>query len=297
MKKKRSRLLSSLLAIIILLQTLPLGVFAQSLGGDEVLEAPLLSATEPTEPSVSESTDPDATVLYEMKEKREINVKHFRMSDGTTVAAVYPYAVHYENADGSLSDIDNRLSSSAFEGEEVFANAENEVEVKFKKKSNKNKLYTLKKDGFTVKVAIVGAEKVDAVLTENGLSASLEGGKFALSNLAGQVTYPELLPKVDVQLTAVSSSLKENIILKEAVDLDSILYEYHLSDGLEAVEENGRILLRKTSDESCLFALSAPAMWDAAGVHDPSFLGFGCPGRCHVPRDGGSRDELYHRSA
>ena len=83
MKTIRSRFLSSLLAIIILLQTLPLGLFAAALqGGTEIsaLPAAPLSSDETAGmtqiPATAEGYDPEATVLFEIEEKRDRNVEH-----------------------------------------------------------------------------------------------------------------------------------------------------------------------------------------------------------------------------
>jgi len=54
----------------------------------------------------------EAEVLYEVESKREANVKHFRMSDGTIRAAIYPDVVHYEK-NGKLVDIDNSLTEKS----------------------------------------------------------------------------------------------------------------------------------------------------------------------------------------
>ena len=44
----------------------------------------------------------------EDKGRREDHIKQFRMTDGSWLAATYPYAVHYEE-NGSWVEIDNRL--------------------------------------------------------------------------------------------------------------------------------------------------------------------------------------------
>ena len=48
-------------------------------------------------------------IVGEDPEKREAHVKHFRLSDGTYLAAAYPYPVHYQE-DGAWKPIDNRLT-------------------------------------------------------------------------------------------------------------------------------------------------------------------------------------------
>ena len=64
------------------------------------------------EETLSENIDSPAKnigEIYEAKELREENVKHFRLEDGSYVAAVYPGAVHISDGDGGWQDIDNSL--------------------------------------------------------------------------------------------------------------------------------------------------------------------------------------------
>ena len=55
---------------------------------------------------------PNITV-YEDVSLREAIVKHFRLSDGTYVAAQYAYPVHYVSEEGTLEDIDNSLAEAS----------------------------------------------------------------------------------------------------------------------------------------------------------------------------------------
>ena len=55
-------------------------------------------------------------IVGEAESKREESVKHFRLSDGTYIAAVYPYPVHYKDGN-TWKDIDNSLVLSGAEAE------------------------------------------------------------------------------------------------------------------------------------------------------------------------------------
>ena len=50
--------------------------------------------------------------VYEVVERREANVKHFALKDGSYTAVMYNSAVHTQDAEGNWQDIDNRLSDS-----------------------------------------------------------------------------------------------------------------------------------------------------------------------------------------
>lgn len=53
-------------------------------------------------------TEKEAEVIGEDESKRELNTKYYKMSDGSTIVAVYPMNIHYEK-DGKLEDIDNTI--------------------------------------------------------------------------------------------------------------------------------------------------------------------------------------------
>lgn len=83
----------------------------EGVGLDEVPEAAPLNPADST-PPVSEMTDMnapesedevkadptevDSPIIEEVEDLREPSVKHFRKDDGTVVAEIYPYAVHYD---------------------------------------------------------------------------------------------------------------------------------------------------------------------------------------------------------
>lgn len=74
------------------------------------------------------SPESEAEVLFEDISLREESAKHFRLSDGTYVAAQYNYPVHFEDENGDWQDIDNALTDSGSE----FSNSN--ARIKFAKK-------------------------------------------------------------------------------------------------------------------------------------------------------------------
>ncbi len=51
----------------------------------------------------------DDTIIDELTEKREINAKHFRLTDGSRTAVVYGFPIHEDDGTGKLIEIDNTL--------------------------------------------------------------------------------------------------------------------------------------------------------------------------------------------
>ena len=206
----------------------------------------------------------EAFVVGEIEEKRESNVKHFKMSDGTITAAVYPYAVHYMNEDGRLVDIDNSFTDGRDENDDVYENRKNGYyNIKFMKKSNKNKLYVLDLSGHKIRVSIDGAQKSSAEREAFDYDSS---DKFALYNLSESVTYRDILDKIDIEYIAVSDRVKENIIIKERVPIDEITYNINLDSDLEIIQKDEKTLfIREKTNNTIITSLSAPSMFDSRG--------------------------------
>lgn len=205
----------------------------------------------------------EAYILDEIEQRREENVKHFRMSDGSVVAAVYPYDVHYKNAENILCDIDNSLVSQNDGGNDVLANKNNVLSVKFMKKSNPNKLYTIDKGDYKIKVALEGAEKVELknVTTEDNALQN----KFELENIQSKVLYSDIFNNTDIEYILNSTKLKENIILKDKVDYNSLVYTYHINTSFEAIQKDSKTIEFCDADGNTIIHLSAPVLWDADG--------------------------------
>ena len=96
------KLLSLLLALVLVCQILPLNVWAE--------EAAERTATaENTGVDVEPGQD-HAEILDEVPERRGESEKHFLRSDGSYLAVQYEVPVHYEDADGQWEEIDNTLT-------------------------------------------------------------------------------------------------------------------------------------------------------------------------------------------
>ena len=207
MIKHLKRLSALLVALAIFFTAIPASAFYTD-------EAPIILADNATtQPTVNQAEEDygEAYVLSEIESKRESNAKYYRMSNGSITAAIYPYDVHFADSNGKYQDIDNTLADGTDENDNVYSSKNNTTLVKFMKKSNENKLYTLNKGEYKIKTAIRNVNKVDAVLTEH--IEDTTDNPYALDKLSGQVTYYGILPSIDIQYTYTSTMLKENIIL------------------------------------------------------------------------------------
>ena len=259
-----SKLLRSLLSVFISI-TMVLTVIPFTAIAKEVNSPAIKTGVETTlsDNIIEDKIETEPIIVGEIISKRESNVKHFKMSDGSYTAAVYPYDVHFENADGEFQDIDNSLSLEKDGGNDVLSNKSNVISVKFMKKSNPNKLYTISKGEHKIKVSIDGVSKVNAV--EYSEEDTFDNSKFKLKNIGSRVAYTDILDNTDIEFTLKSTELKENIILKEAVDFNSLIYTYHLNESMNAVQEDSKNIILYDKEGNFVFNISAPVIWDATG--------------------------------
>lgn len=92
--------LATLLSVLMIFMMLPMTVFADILEGIQTAD----------DPAFLRQSD-----IFEVKELRESHVKHFRLEDGSFIAAQYDVPVHYLDDNGEWQDIDNTLSESGNE--------------------------------------------------------------------------------------------------------------------------------------------------------------------------------------
>ena len=111
MRKGIRKLISFTLLAALLLQLLPVSVFAteeeSAISGDDIL-------SNEQEPAAAEDLAggdnlQDAEILFEETSLREENVKHFRLDNGSYIAVQYDTPVHYRNNNGKWTDFDNTL--------------------------------------------------------------------------------------------------------------------------------------------------------------------------------------------
>lgn len=141
MKSKTIRFFSLFVTLAVLISTMQvtLAVIAADLQTDEII----FDSTSNESGEILEAADttPYETVAYVVGEDeslRKENEKHFRMSDGSYIAAVYPEAVHYLD-NGEWEEIDNTLVQT----EGGYRNASNDFTVMFSSDNSSTELYTI----------------------------------------------------------------------------------------------------------------------------------------------------------
>ena len=234
---------------------------------------PVVSAQEVTDNKISVTNNGEAVnqatsepyIIGELTEKRTQDTKHFLMSDRSIVAAVYDEAVHYYD-DGVWLDIDNSLSSN---GENEFENKSNSFKTKFSKKSNGNKLVTIKKDGYSLSWKLDNADKVNAQISQANESKTED--ITVLKNIQGTVTYPDIQNDVDLQYVVSGTDIKENIILQSADAPVEYSFSYKFNKlKYRTTEDNQIEFYDEDNPENIVFLIDNPYMYDAENTYSDS---------------------------
>ena len=258
--KLYTKALSMLLTVVLVFLAVPMNIYA------EIAEAIPEGSEAVISASPEETTDTPQREIYEDISKREINTKHFRLPDGSYVAAQYPYAVHYVAEDGSLVDINNALSDV---GGGMYANES--ARVKFSKKINGSATLFELKDGNTkLTLSLIGANNGTSGIVTNGTDAEEDTELQKMMNLealSSTVLYPDALDGVDLEYIVSSLSIKENIIVKEQKESYSYSFELKLNGLVAELSESGDVLIY--GGDTVKYVIPSPVVYDASGAYAP----------------------------
>ena len=163
MKHKQARQFLKRIASLALVGTL-LTESVQA-AGVVVLGAPPDAMEEGTQEVLLEEMPEEGTedakeleILFEMEENREQDSKHYRLSDGSIMAAGYGMDVHYEK-DGHWEDIDNRFvyePASEEDPMEGFATAQSGDEFRFAPDTSGSSVARISGDGYEASFGFLG---------------------------------------------------------------------------------------------------------------------------------------------
>ena len=263
-----TKVISFILSMLILFYAVPSVVYSEtidalsSLGGSESVTA---------ENPSSDKAD-FKLPLYEVEELREESVKHFKLSDGSYVAAQYNYPVHYDDGSGKLLDIDNALSEGSGG---VYANKNSRI--KFAKKITGNEsLFTLHDGNTKITFSLIGAKKGTKGAVTNGKDSKEDTElqkMLNLENLSSSIIYKDILDGVDLEYVAESLNIKENVIVKEKKEEYTYTFEIKLNGLTAALNASGDIEITENGTDEIKYVIPAPVIYDAEGVYAECGIG------------------------
>ncbi len=230
--------LSIMLAVVIMIMSLPLSALALGIGNSE---KPLTENVEKIQK------------IFELTDKRTETTKTFRLEDGSYYLAQYDTSVHYLDADGIWQDIDNTLS---IDGSEITTV---DAKIKFAKKATGNSdIFTLHDGSRKLTLTLDGAEKkirgrITNHVTEFSEDATELQKMTTLDKVSASVKYENILPGTDLEYVVNGLNTKENIIVKEKQDSYSYSFTMSLNNLTAVLNDKGEITI---SD-----AASGEALW------------------------------------
>lgn len=229
---------------------------------------------------VSKEQKTDATnIIGEETDKRSKNVKHFKKSDGSFVAYVYPTAVHYKDGN-QWKDIDNTLSEQLDEdNNDVLENNSNDFKIKIAKNAKHKKLVSIKKGNYEITWNIGNSlnNKTDKYLNNsnaiyNDTSSYQEQTltnnekNKVLTKLNSTVNFTDVYPNVDLQYVVQPEKLKENIILKNRISDPEFTFNLNTKNlSIKILDDNSLSFYNEQDPSKEIFKIDAPYMKDANG--------------------------------
>lgn len=253
---KSSKLLSFIMAFLILLVSLPTYALASLVPED--------TSQGVNEEQIEEASfaQGELVVLEEDVSLREENVKHFKLSNGTVKAVSYANPVHYLDAEGNWIDIDNSLTLN---GSEYTAN--NKQEIKFANKSGSNGLLSIKDGEYKIDFTPLNTNKVSVEIEnpQKNNSRKFDDVK-KLNNIVSRATYKGIYEGIDLEYILVGNNIKENIIVNKKQEEYTYSFEIKLSK-LNATLENNMVVLTDSDTGEKVYEIPAPYMLDANGEY------------------------------
>lgn len=250
--KKRSksfsmRSIAMFLTLAMVFQLLPLSAFAAGNDAD----------------SYNDNSYERLSEVFEVESLREENVKHFRLEDGTYIAAQYTVPVHYLDENGEWQNIDNSLVSSGSEY------STSDAKIKFAKKITGNEnMFTIHDGNYKITMGLDNAiKKTTGKVVESKTKVAENASKLqkmmTLDNLTSEIIYEDILSGVDLQYIVETGSIKENLIVKTRQD--SYGYDFTLKlNNLKAVlNENGSVSIVDPDSSEIIYYIPAPVVYDA----------------------------------
>lgn len=259
----KKRLISLLLTLVLVIQILPISIFAK--------EAKSAEATPGQRGTV---------VLSEMPDRRKEMEKHFRMNDGSFIVVDYGVPVHYSTDGGETwNDIDNTLTLSRGDAE-LYVAENGDIVRSFAPNLVSGLLFSASDGAYSVRMGMIGdtensgagarsASSVAEISYPDTKTRGSEELPFAEqitpSKLQADVLYRNVYDGVDLSYTLYSYNVKETILVNER--LDSYAFSFTLdTDGLTPVLlDDGSIELLNEGGEA-VYQIPAPYMVDASGA-------------------------------
>lgn len=259
---KKSKAMTAIILIFLMVFLLPTQVFAQTLPEKEHQRSSF--------DSVQGEKEEFGNIVSELKDKRTENTKSFLLDDGTKMIAEYGTPVHFKDKKGGWAEYDNSLviSNAKATPDEVsvgeYSNKKSNINVKFSNKAKESNMISVISENYSVSWGYSDANRSNAAVVSD--NSKLEGNdKFTtLKNLTSEVKYENVYKDVDLQYFVTPAGVKENIILKSAGAQNEFSLTYKVNN-LTAKQADDHSILLSDNNGKEVYTISAPYMYDASG--------------------------------
>ena len=218
----------------------------------------------------------------EDKGRREDHIKQFRMTDGSWLAATYPYAVHYEE-NGAWVEIDNRLEEKEQDliipfqekgesdpkpvHENTYVNLQNRFVVNLPVYLSEKSWFGVSDSGHSLFFRLKGVRESKAVVDKEILPPEDPLQKAIHVHYNSTVHYPEALPGAELKYDVCGQALKETITFPRLETVPEELSYEIWAEGMTAEKaEEGEIQF--FAEGKVVFKLPAPFLMDREGNSD-----------------------------
>ena len=233
---------------------------AGAVGSASVIAAPTTAPTDSTAaapPDTAEQEgrpdDPAAPEPVEVPAFRTLDSRTFLNPDGTYTSEYLPSPIHFEDASGQLKVIDTEAIESAAEGA-AFETKRAPVTTRLADSSG-SQIVTVLSRGRSV--TFQPTQPLDRRGTAPPASRSPQKGQPA-----GQVTYTDVYPGVDLRYTLLPTGVKEDIVLTQPGDLYRFAFELSAPGLTPRLLKDGSVEIGTAREVH--FRLPAPFMVDSS---------------------------------
>lgn len=279
MTKRKLKFISFVLSVIITVCAIPISSVGATTTETNV---PIDNNTQvPIELDAAIEGKPIETIT-EIVSRREENVKHFRLPDGSVQAIVYANAVHRKDENGDWQDINNNLSDNNTKIANAYVT--DDLRLTFAKSlAADGRIFTLNENGYSMSMELmpndslstsvmalpptVGSSTVSVTNAPDRSVvtswSSVEEAK-AINNQSS-IVYTNIRANTDLEYVLVGNSIKENIIINSPTG--DYTYKFRLSLGnlTATLKDDGTITLADDESGETKYHLPAPFMYDANG--------------------------------
>ena len=279
MKNWFFRLCSTILVLALLVNMLPMSIFAEEFKEQLTMQDNV---------SLEKIEAEKAYVVAEITDKRGENIKEFLLSNGLHIATVYAEPVHYEK-DGKWEEIDNTLVAKS---DGTFRNTAGVWNVSFPNQLSRSNSISIEKDGYTLSfsmagelrssgelmTAVMGTEATEQLAVSQMQAATASVQQIDTAALAQSYRYAEAVPNklysqlrynsvyanTDVVYDLQSNTVKESIILDTySSTLRGYRYTLNVGQLIPVMDEYNDITFYAPDGKTVVMVMPAPYLLDA----------------------------------